>query len=648
WRCASLGCQQSWASRQAQRLLAHAVEECRFIAPDLRERAAQSADELSLGKKVEKLDAIQQSSHGGSTKSTCQPSVAPVVSTEGRKAAQIRFDFNLVNFRSAAQLAPSKIDIPEFHTLVSHANLNLRPKHSTYIGSGQIPMESARVRRLFAKELKRHQNLTISFDGGTAICPKSFTTIHVTTPDTRDAYLMEAIEASGVSHTGKCYFGELEKVITEIGPLSFSGITCDSTGNTRLARELIHTKHPTIIMFPDPCHQLHNAVKDIGSMIYFSECKTQTQKISRFFNKSTIAATHLNATRGRMGIKESMKRPGKTRFAGWHYAANGMRRCLPAVEHIVKDDIIEVKKVSLFLQLLRLYLTEPSCGRNVNAYAKFKTEIEQLEKVTEPFAKAIKGLESGYSTPCDVFIFNLAIMASLRELSDNNDTGLSLPESVLTDIQNAASNRYFNMVLASGNEIYVTAFFLHPQYVNSDILRRNNTNPLSSGIVMRPRSLGDLPNDDEDIWRAVPSFGKIGLYLKTLLCRELTAGTIPAAKDYPNVDSIITVFKTQLAAYARGVYPFVLPSTIPIDFSPLKHWKKLAKHPDATFLGPLAVKIYSVVPNSMAEERTVSCFTKLNSKDRSAQKISTLVHMTRIRQHLMRNRGASKPVCIST
>lgn len=101
--------------------------------------------------------------------------------------------------------------------------------------------------------------------------------------------------------------------------------------------------------------------------------------------------------------------------------------------------------------------------KNVNAYAKFKSEIEQLEMVTEPFAKAIKCLESGHSTPCDVFIFNLAIMASLRELFDNNETELSLPESVITDIRNAASNRYFNMVLASGNEIYVTAFFLNPR-----------------------------------------------------------------------------------------------------------------------------------------------------------------------------------------
>lgn len=83
----------------------------------------------------------------------------------------------------------------------------------------------------------------------------------------------------------------------------------------------------------------------------------------------------------------------------------------------------------------------------------------------------------------------------------------------------------------------------------------------------------------------IPSFEKIGLYLKTLLCRELTAGTIPSAKDYPDVISIIAIFKTQLAAYAQGIYPFVLPFPLPADFCPLKYWKKLAKHPDAAFLG---------------------------------------------------------------
>ena len=57
----------------------------------------------------------------------------------------------------------------------------------------------------------------------------------------------------------------------EVGPLLFLGITCNSTGNTRLGRELVHKQYPTIIILPDPCHQLHNAVKDITKLDYFQE-----------------------------------------------------------------------------------------------------------------------------------------------------------------------------------------------------------------------------------------------------------------------------------------------------------------------------------------------------------------------------------------
>ena len=46
----------------------------------------------------------------------------------------------------------------------------------------------------------------------------------------------------------------------------------------------------------------------------------------------------------------------------------------------------------------------------------------------------------------------------------------------------------------------------------------------------------------------------------------------------------------------------------------------------------LAVKLFSIVPNSMADERTVSVFTWLNSRLRSAQSVGTLVEQTQIRQ----------------
>ncbi|KAG9077835.1 hypothetical protein FS749_010224, partial [Ceratobasidium sp. UAMH 11750] len=538
WRCSSLGCQQSWKSYQPQRLLNHATEECRFISPDLKQRASEQSSEISLGEKVAQLD--QKAVHTSGS-ATTQSTLRTVCVKEGLRAQQVRFDFSLVNFVAAAQLPPRKIDLPEFHTMISMANTQITPKSSSYIAHCQIPMESCRIRRLAVEELQQCRNLTISFDGGTAICPMSFTTIHVTTPETRIAHLMAGIEASGVSHTGRYYFEEIKKIIDEIGYLLFSGISCDNTGNTTLARELIHATYPTIIILADPCHQLHNSVKDICKLIYFVECISRCSAVMRFFSKSTIAATHFNTIRLQMGITLGFEKPGKHRFGGWFYGSKSMRRCLPAVEKFVKSGVIDIKKDHPLFFI-----------KNISECAKFATQLYQLEKLTEPFAKAIKCLESGHSNPSDVMVFYLAIMATIRQLLDNNDSDLSLPSHVLESVQASAGARYRSMVLASGQEVYLATFFLHPDYLNSDILRHRNLNPLNPTIIVLPprqTPTQSVSNPDADLHQAIPCLKRVGLYMKQVLCRELTAGTIEAAKQYPStnegVSAIVDTFKSQ-------------------------------------------------------------------------------------------------------
>ena len=46
----------------------------------------------------------------------------------------------------------------------------------------------------------------------------------------------------------------------------------------------------------------------------------------------------------------------------------------------------------------------------------------------------------------------------------------------------------------------------------------------------------------------------------------------------------------------------------------------------------LAVKLFSIVPNSMAEEHTISTITWLNSRLQTGQSLTTLVEQTQIRQ----------------
>jgi len=52
---------------------------------------------------------------------------------------------------------------------------------------------------------------------------------------------------------------------------TFSGIASDSTGNMKLACEMVAKAFPWVIVLLDVCHLLNNTVKDIGKIPFFSE-----------------------------------------------------------------------------------------------------------------------------------------------------------------------------------------------------------------------------------------------------------------------------------------------------------------------------------------------------------------------------------------
>jgi hypothetical protein len=60
-------------------------------------------------------------------------------------------------------------------------------------------------------------------------------------------------------------------VIEKVGPARFAGCVSDSTGNTLLARKLIHNEFSGIIVMPDICHFLNLIIKDIVGLDYFKE-----------------------------------------------------------------------------------------------------------------------------------------------------------------------------------------------------------------------------------------------------------------------------------------------------------------------------------------------------------------------------------------
>ncbi|KAG9094908.1 hypothetical protein FS749_011541 [Ceratobasidium sp. UAMH 11750] len=259
----------------------------------------------------------------------------------------------------------------------------------------------------------------------------------------------------------------------------------------------------------------------------------------------------------------------------------------------------------------------------------------------KPFARAVKCLESSASTPADVCLFWLASQATLNDIFIDSDkrADFMISEETIGDVRAIVNGRFSEMFDGSSRRMYISTLLLDPCYIGSTLFTRKNINPLATKVYL-PASVPssssqsvahDIP--DQDLRDALPVYRVTGGYLGELLVHEINSGREELFQSYPSDAIIVEEFRLQFMNYVRQAPPFDRHMGA---LSALEYWTNLSRHPHAQILAYLAIKLFSVVPNSMAEERTVSCFTKLNSPDRARQKTSTLLFMTQIKQHEQR------------
>ncbi len=126
--------------------------------------------------------------------------------------------------------------------------------------------------------------------------------------------------------------------------------------------------------------------------------------------------------------------------------------------------------------------------------------------------------------------------------------------------------------------------------------------------------------------------------------------TIPQCEQYKDSADTIAALKQQIEAYTCQHAPFSARSPA---WSMMDYWKQMAESPHADVLAVrfsleagvflltkfsqfLGIKLYSMLPNSMPEERTVSLFTRMNTNDRASQKADSVIAMTKVRQFYRR------------
>ncbi|EUC56504.1 DUF659 family protein [Rhizoctonia solani AG-3 Rhs1AP] len=346
-------------------------------------------------------------------------------------------------------IPPSAVDCLRWRDFVAALDGNVNTASGSTISDNFVTTEAAYIRKESVKLLSQSDNLTLSYDGGTTRGHESVYTVHATIPSTRDAHLLDGNEASGVSHTAEHLCSVLNKHLREIGPENFSCIVSDNAGNTRAARTLIEQEYPWIISLQDACHHQSNAAKDIGQLLYFQLCISKMKSISTHFHTSTFAARHLSALCVTHNVSENIVAVGNTRFVSHFYAARSVLNCLPLILQLISSEVLDLSLV----------------------IDHFTVELRQLCTILEPFPRSIKCLESSHSTPADVYLFWLAIIARLHELFKHNSTinGAGLPKEVMKEITGIVNGRHQEMFQ---NPVYLAGFFLDIHLTSDHDLRR--------------------------------------------------------------------------------------------------------------------------------------------------------------------------------
>ncbi|TFY51406.1 hypothetical protein EVJ58_g10585 [Rhodofomes roseus] len=541
---------------------------------------------------------------------------------------------------------PSVVDSKEWKEMWEVSNPKYKPVSASTLQDTQIPQEAERVRALQIEFLKTKRNLTITYDGGANRRRESYYTIHVTTPaepataadgdDGRRPFLIEAAAGTGFSHTGQWIAKQMLQIIRRIGEGRFSAVSSDSTGNTKMCRRLLSATIPTILDLPDPVHHTNLPIKNICALEFFEDVIANLRRTLTFFAHSDQAVNVLLEVRIEMDIGRGLESIGTTRFGTVTISAVSMRRCLPALREVCTTGRVVVEEVNyLFV-------------RNTPATLTFETQLNQFIDVTLPFVKALTCLESTHSTIADVFIFWCAIGASLKKVLSNPASGI--PTSVRGEIR-AIFNTRWRELFEEGTtaDVHLSAVYLDPDWRDAAVFR--DPNPLATAAATASGKVGKSSKSESNRADGAPEPAvthpviarRVAARLMVILKGEVTHGSDPLLRtdDPARQADIINRFQLQFRAYARNDYPY---NSIPWEDSQsvLQWWTTLRSVRAADILATLAIKLYAVVPNSMADERTASAFTWLNSVSRNRQQLSTMVSQTQIRQYF-RARAKARP-----
>ncbi|KAJ8475312.1 hypothetical protein ONZ45_g15654 [Pleurotus djamor] len=459
-----------------------------------------------------------------------------------------------------------------------------------------------------------------TFDGTSTKKQSAFYTAHATTPD-RVSYLLDGLYGSRERHTSDWIKDKLLAVIREIGEPQWAATCSDNTSTTKACRRKTVTEVPAIFDLPDCVHHLQLLIGDITKLDEFKTPMNHLKKIIRHFSKSGLSVEHLLDARRLEG--ESARRLtkiGKTRFSTHWSAVQSVEPCL----HTIRD-LVTAKSITFKSNVLQ----EMFSGFDIKSRAAFSSmelRLLQYSRLVELFARSSWSLEAAHANASDVFVFWLAAGATLKSIIDQPTSRYGIEHAFAQDVMACFNFRYEQFF--AGRDLYLTAFVLDPRYKKPDFLKPST------------------PSDDPDL-KDIPYpdvYQRVAKFLKDMLHSIInTVKKYPEARKPPlfeemSAKKIAMSFREQFNSFWAGYHLFSCPLR---DCDSLEWWQSLTSDSGSNVLAMLAVRIFSVLVNSMPDERTNSHITWFNSPLRGNQKAETLIDMVQIGQYY-RNKDGKK------
>ncbi|KAJ7818920.1 ribonuclease H-like domain-containing protein [Mycena leptocephala] len=592
------------------RVLNH-TKRCIKLTSEQRQLASRSSAATSPGARAEELAKGLPAAEPECTGTEPPPFFGAVGTKQVHDHSAALLDLAIVKLFCAAGLAPRLADYPEWKEVLHLAALAGRyyvPAGRTILMDNHIMSEQERVRGLQIALLQRERRLTVSFDGGDLRSGEYFYTVHANTADGR-SFLLEGIECTGVSHTAEWMANSVMEVMETVGVKHFSGGSSDNTGNTRGCRGLLCHRIPTFLNFPDPNHHLSLTCRDILLLPYFKMPIKVLRGTIKHFNHSKASKKLLKDLALRELTGRGLESIGKTRFATITWSSISLRRNLNPIRTLCTAGQIEIKKYNDYFI------------RDKEKTLAFEMLLNQLISVTEGIARAIQCLEAQSCNPADVYLLWLAVTSHIRATLRTS----MIPESVCNEIRGIINHRWNEFFVENpGHEAYLAAFYLNPKYVNSSIFKHPNAVAPATITIPGIQTL-EVPIGVKN----AKTFNAVGKYLFDQGAVEVEHGIDPILVAFKRKNKrFVKQFKEQFTAYAQGAFPFNTPLG---KMRPLDWWRKHEGSENGGILASLALKLYSAVPHSMADERTVSVITWMNPALRNLEKVNTIFSFAQIR-----------------